>query len=638
MSFVAAVRPVVQQALSACLVHTSLAALLASLLFYVPPASASWGLLSLLSRFVSLRVWLNTLVAASVLAGLVYWRSLSFKASASVYPNNLLWLYNTANIRLLASVAVHCIASVVLLRTFANLHNLGHAFYMYPKGQFSPPTIDPKSTFMLLFQLLVGPVYAIYRNWVQADQLHFPMLQRSVNLRSKSVFARSFSRGIRFGAIATVLYCVFFACFGWLAHYGVYSIFAAFKAKLLPYPNVFASTLLDIRLLAQLFSSAMFAMILFDLHATSVILPKPKLSQIIASLGENLDDYHRHIALMNLHWIVRYSPELRREIFNDVESSRPAWKSLLSTLSGSIDSLTTLLQQASEDGRVVGAMWLLHPSRVAAVPIAEPQLDKRASQLPSSPTPRGSRMSNISPTKTGPIYPPLQSKRSPLRDLLLDSTGPASDASRSPLVQAADASGLRRRGTAATSPGGVGAGSVATDGKAAELQATPVPGSREFLTALARQMERWSLGAYFLDETVLRRASCLMKDLQLHLWTIDALTGLAVAASSEDKYGIVHRDVPAVLHTLVRSLLGLEHFLSASHRDSMNRPLPVLSAWHRQSSKSAAWVVPEDMGVCIAALQGSIYRVTTTYYGHLTRFSFADDVAARLQPFLDFHE
>ncbi|KAL2919399.1 Nuclear pore complex subunit [Polyrhizophydium stewartii] len=671
-----ALQPVVDRRLAGTAAAAAAAAALGALVFLVQPRDLYT--LGLLRVFSADYLLLTSLSCVALLPVLVLRRA-TVQVAPTVFQNNLLWLCSIFSTHLLSSVAVHVAVSLLLGSLYAWIRGYTEPFLVYPKGKHSLPLLNPRYTMMAYFKTAVGLSYAITRYTYQSDQLRFPALQRSLAFRFKSILARALVRSVRLSLFLCAIVIPAFIVVGRPIHFS-FAAYAIFRGTTLAKTtSVVGACITNLRLLMRLFSISAYTLVileathdLFALHLTSVVLPKPNLGIIVSSLNENLAPYYRYLSIFHVNWIVRYSPELRRQIFNDVESVRPAWKTVSTALISRITDLTLALREAVEGTKTGSELLDAAPSVTQVEPTQDNSTGVTASKeasvdsvqpvtTPLRPGP-SVRPLSVSPTQTGAIYP--SSKPSMLRNAAAVMFEPAipggklfpTDERHEALVEGAEQpekevelpSLIRRRHTdTAAGASTVSSSDAAATGSAnaaasvrAPAQTIPakIPGTREFVDALALQVERLPFGQFLLGETVLRRTACIMRDLPVHVWSIEALSGLVVASAHEDKYGMVHRDVPAVLSTLVALLVAIEKYLAHSHTNLAGRPMPVSAAWRRQTAKSAAWIVPEELHVCVLTLQNAIYRITTTYYSHLSRFEFEQECASRLQAFADFHE
>ncbi|KAJ1330349.1 hypothetical protein BSLG_009483 [Batrachochytrium salamandrivorans] len=602
MAFDAAVQPLVDKRMAGTVLHTAL------------------GVLICFGKLFSSNLVLLSILSAILLVPIVLFRKATIQVSSMVFPNNLQWIYHTFNIRVVVSVLLHFIVAGSIAYFY---HSVRHGVYpalLRPKGIYAPPDLNPKYVYMTGVHLVLGPSYALHRYFNQADQLRFPPIQRSPLLWFKSAVAKSIVRGVRLGFIVSFMFWLSFVIIGWPLQYTIAAGIQFWSTILGNTSSVLLICLPNVQLFLRATSTAAYTFVLleiahdqFAMHLTSVILNAPNLKLLISSLNENLSPYSKYLLMFQINWAVQFSPVLRQQIFNDVDTVRPAWKSISVALMTRLEELRV----AFEDSMVQPS-----PAMNSSSGTADSQSEKRESELSFPDATQTNQPRSISPAKTGAIYPaPRSSFLRNATTIMLDPLTPGgeifmTEGRKAELIQGTlmpkaeqEIPTLLRRKPHHNIPHF----DEAHISKQAITNFKPaLPGSQELINAFAYQAVRLPYGAYILGETVVRRAACITKDIQLNIWTIE--------------------------EALVSLLMTIEQYLVHFHRDSAGRPLVVGGFWRKQTARSATWIVPQELHICILALQNSIYRIVTTYYAHMTRFEFTPETATRLQQFLDFHE
>lgn len=113
------------------------------------------------------------------------------------------------------------------------------------------------------------------------------------------------------------------------------------------------------------------------------------------------------------------------------------------------------------------------------------------------------------------------------------------------------------------------------------------------------------------------------------IWAVQAISRLIVAATTEERYGMIQKDIPIVLNALLRCLLHVE--VSAPKKR------------HANVAASATVATPRDAQVAehlalLDVLQTSVYQITNFLDGHLNRFQFDKAYTTKLRRFVELKE
>ncbi|KAG0324536.1 Nucleoporin NDC1 [Podila horticola] len=120
---------------------------------------------------------------------------------------------------------------------------------------------------------------------------------------------------------------------------------------------------------------------------------------------------------------------------------------------------------------------------------------------------------------------------------------------------------------------------------------------------------------------------CVMDDYQLVIWSFQSLARMVNASFREDKMGVVQKDIPAILESMVGLLTSLEKFVgSAQFQTAVS------------SSESAHALVGVRSVAMVQALKTSIYQIVRTFKNHLGDFVIAPNTAERLGQFVDLDD
>ncbi|KAF9088678.1 Nucleoporin NDC1 [Mortierella sp. GBA35] len=122
------------------------------------------------------------------------------------------------------------------------------------------------------------------------------------------------------------------------------------------------------------------------------------------------------------------------------------------------------------------------------------------------------------------------------------------------------------------------------------------------------------------------------EDLHLILWAFQSLARLVTASYGEDNYGVVQKDIPKVLETMLGLLMTLESFLLTEGASAK-----------LQSNKYSAHVDAQKLTIrrayaMVQALKTAIYQIVVVFRGQLGEFTLASAYANRLKHFVNFDE
>ncbi|KAF9140671.1 Nucleoporin NDC1 [Mortierella sp. GBA39] len=121
-------------------------------------------------------------------------------------------------------------------------------------------------------------------------------------------------------------------------------------------------------------------------------------------------------------------------------------------------------------------------------------------------------------------------------------------------------------------------------------------------------------------------------DFHLILWAFQSLARLVAASYDEDSYGVVQKDIPKVLESMLELLMTLESFLLAEAGSAKFRSNPYsahINAQRLTITRSYAM---------LQALKTAIYQIVVAFRGQLGEFTLASAYANRLKHFVDFDE
>ncbi|KAF9122166.1 Nucleoporin NDC1 [Mortierella sp. 14UC] len=121
-------------------------------------------------------------------------------------------------------------------------------------------------------------------------------------------------------------------------------------------------------------------------------------------------------------------------------------------------------------------------------------------------------------------------------------------------------------------------------------------------------------------------------DFHLILWAFQSLARLVAASYSEDDYGVVQKDIPKVLESMLELLMTLESFLLAEAGSAKFRSNPYSAQINAQRL-----TITRSYAI-LQALKTAIYQIVVAFRGQLVEFTLASAYANRLKHFVDFDE
>ncbi|VDB92406.1 unnamed protein product [Peniophora sp. CBMAI 1063] len=147
-------------------------------------------------------------------------------------------------------------------------------------------------------------------------------------------------------------------------------------------------------------------------------------------------------------------------------------------------------------------------------------------------------------------------------------------------------------------------------GRVAEMLPKPV-------RAASSGLKMWWAG-----ERVGKVAESLLPNRELDALIVDVLSHLVCASLTEDKYGVVQRDIPKILESMLSFLQALEDY---------QLELNASSAPDEERERAG-----DVLAVLVDALKMGVVRIVKTFGGKLGAFKFPTRTARKLQGFMDY--
>ncbi|KAI9030427.1 nucleoporin protein Ndc1-Nup [Hyaloraphidium curvatum] len=533
---------------------------------------------------------------------------------------------------LLLHVAVFAASASYVFRSYIRLVDPVRATkaWYYPDGAQLPARLSERYFFVALSAGWVGLCYAVFFVLADRNRVAFPAIQRLggklPGISLKATLVQCGRAVLGYQAAFWLLYAVFGGLL--FSAYGSASDWILWLFVDLRYEPSSWDTLLDVRLLAELVAAGTLAAAcwevadsLYDGCMSEAIPASDGTRDPIGLLTTGLvekDQSYRYVAFLELGRVVRFSAPGRADIFADVDSDPTKWSRILKECVFVIQELAVAAEERLSSGKP-----------------KEPASDKPQAKVTRLPTFRAGNLSDsITPLRNIQLRPlpttPTQKPRNLLgaftRALGSDgqtTPGPQRTATdpRSPIVQVpsilrphgdkpAAADEVASPTTPVAGPAkDTAAGSLAAPSLFDRVRISPV-GQAVLKSDLYRSFKAWE------D----RNASlAVAARSQLTIAAIRLICDLATFSYTEDNYGLVQRDMPLILESLLRCLVALER-LQIETRPS---PGPFLEKHER------------DIKTVVEALKTGLYQIATTFYENLRHFNLSPKVKEQLQGYVD---
>ncbi|KAJ3514507.1 hypothetical protein NLJ89_g2337 [Agrocybe chaxingu] len=126
---------------------------------------------------------------------------------------------------------------------------------------------------------------------------------------------------------------------------------------------------------------------------------------------------------------------------------------------------------------------------------------------------------------------------------------------------------------------------------------------------------------------------------ELDVVVVGALSSLTCASLTEDRYGVVQRDIPKILEALISFLSAIEEYqmeIRTKHAPSMSTTLSVKEREEQEALAIEVHKAQEVLGYVGDGLKEGIVRIVRKFGDKLLAFKFPPRIAQKLQAFLDY--
>ncbi|KAG0197320.1 Nucleoporin NDC1 [Mortierella sp. GBA30] len=121
-------------------------------------------------------------------------------------------------------------------------------------------------------------------------------------------------------------------------------------------------------------------------------------------------------------------------------------------------------------------------------------------------------------------------------------------------------------------------------------------------------------------------------DFHLVIWSFQSLARLVMASYKEDRYGVVQKDIPKILESMLGLLMTVEAFSWTEGRAESYEASP-----YSAPVNARKLVIKESHSLC-QALKTAIYQIVITFQDQLADFTLATAYAERLKRLTEFQD
>ncbi|KAI0828520.1 nucleoporin protein Ndc1-Nup [Trametes gibbosa] len=153
----------------------------------------------------------------------------------------------------------------------------------------------------------------------------------------------------------------------------------------------------------------------------------------------------------------------------------------------------------------------------------------------------------------------------------------------------------------------------------------------------------WKIEGWWTRERIHRVAETSLPNRYMDALAAEVLSRLACASLTEDRYGVVQRDIPRIIEALLSLLTALEGYqaeLNVSYALPPPDQLEKLSSGevaNREMLAMEAARAGEVLGVVSDAIKDGMVQIVRTFGDKLAAFKFPPHIAKKLQGFVDYN-
>ncbi|KAJ2160136.1 Nuclear pore complex subunit [Coemansia sp. RSA 552] len=451
--------------------------------------------------------------------------------------------------------------------------------WLYPEGHYGPPQLNPGWLASWAFALAVGVSYALQLVANERLQLAFPAIEQGRIYTLKDRIPGSFSYAFGFAVGVLWRFWLVYLVFGW----GMYRSICSVLGRVVSTSSYsVGSPLFSVSTLVFWLHSGVVMVLTWELahQLFEIIVAEPTHINGL-SLDRNLcllnglrckdSPLVQHLAYQELYRLVTFNAEQRTEILADIDRASGAmWTQVSGECMGVIKAATEQLRAQAPEPAKPSTGATKPKTSVLAHTVAEGRLA----------------------TAGG----------APMKDILRQSRKTGSGE---------QVAGPKKEAAASAS----------------ELFGTEAQGLEKYVLSKLRDMlVQSAVGQRILSRSRRAQSISTFSNFQQQVWAIRALVRLAQSSLTEDKYGVVQGDLPAVLECLFAYLGELERCAAQSDGAAVAKGA---GGFNVQLTSRQALAL-------IQVLRNALYGFTTTFYEYLEALRLPAAQARQLQPFADF--
>ncbi|KAJ3195321.1 Nucleoporin NDC1 [Irineochytrium annulatum] len=488
---------------------------------------------------------------------------------------------------------------------------------LYPTayGRFGPGHVNDRYILFLLYATIIGAVYSLWFSHQERNVLAFPRIEVARLFRR---VPHAIKRSLIFSALYTIPFTVAFCILRGLLFRAITLLIAFIPGMNLSPSYQVRVKVFDLGLVSYFLFGALYTVTCWDVsdEILNVVLTESLrlkkrtgwLSDVLAVLKLGNQPYHQALGLYEVWRVARLEKPARLEIFtNSSDMAPPAWNQVAGECLSTLKQFTMGVAESQrkdngKPGPLKAAAPTLLPDDNDGLSPKKLRL-KENSVLQRRKNPgfleafqENRPKDTFEPVRPDKIGPPFAAAKLPA---LLQPLGPPdiAPAYELPLI-------MKMK-------------------KKEPVVDTYVMFSRLLRDGVEKVIGKRKSKAGELD----RISRATFKNIPLVIWSAEALSSFIIAASREDKYGTVQRDIPVILDTLLRCTAEVESFIQ--------RPPGQFHAGVRASQIPALQM---PLLLLDAVLRTTIYNITTTLHAHIGNYTFEEPVALKLRKFLEFSE
>jgi hypothetical protein len=495
-----------------------------------------------------------------------------------------------------------------------NNNKLINSPFVYPEGPFSSPQVNETFFFVLIFGIINGLYYGIKQTLYSLNTINFPVIERTNFFALKSKLPIIFKKGVIYSFKSTISTVIFYFITGDKIYAIINKILElVFKLIKRSFGRI---DLFQFHFLKELFIGAVLAFMLLELnhYIFQVLLTQPiyvclddsnPARCLISGLCEEKSPLIQYYAFLELFRIVKYNKPYRELFINDIDSKPNVWSVMsnecIKKIKGLSEKLTKHLKE-KEQNELNSIKTKKNISKEKKSIIKE--IIEFLSPLPEKPQ----------------VLKPANSN-------ILQATGHTVEAPNILLRNNL----LRNRNSNNTFASIMNTNKNESIKKQTPVEPTPLPIEEKYFNVLCTKIKsvllKFKLGRILLTNSFERQIDIILNDITLEILSIKILGSFLVASLTEDKYGIIQRDIQQILECLLQCLLDVETFIK-------NPPVGLSPEEIIKYNKD----MPIKLEIIISTLQSIIYQIVIRFYDSLDNFSFSNKYLQKLQRFIDFKE